>query len=135
VSLIDDNWPTESFEVVSGALNKHWAEIKAQGLETYEVHLRAKKTGAFQADPARVEMFASTGAVGASSADDEIKREAFSSAFGIVHVLDANEYARATERTFRNWVVFAVFALGAVGLPFFLWTSSRNSLAAKAKAA
>jgi Translocon-associated protein beta (TRAPB) len=131
VSLIDDNWPTDSFEVVSGALNKHWAEIKAQSLETYEVKLRAKKTGAFQADPARVEMFASPSGSSAS-ADEEIKREALSSAFGIIYVLDANEYARATDRTSRNWLIFAAAAVSAVATPLYLWTTTRATLKAKA---
>ena len=106
--------------------------VCSQSLETYEVKLLAKRTGVFQADQARVEMFASPSGTGDVSKDNEIKREARSSTFGIVYVVDANEYARVTKRTYRNWIVFAAVSLAAVFVPWYLWGSAQSTLAATA---
>ncbi|XP_020218477.1 translocon-associated protein subunit beta [Cajanus cajan] len=54
VSLADDNWPSDAFDVISGSTSKSWERLDAGGILSHTFELDAKTKGVFSSDPAVV---------------------------------------------------------------------------------
>ncbi|PON68871.1 Translocon-associated protein subunit beta [Parasponia andersonii] len=52
VSLTDDSWPQDVFEVASGNISKSWERLDAGGIVSHSFELEAKAKGIFQGAPA-----------------------------------------------------------------------------------
>ncbi|KAL0924102.1 hypothetical protein M5K25_004908 [Dendrobium thyrsiflorum] len=52
VSLADDSWPQDKFEVVSGSTSKTWERLDAGATASHSFALESKVKGAFQGSPA-----------------------------------------------------------------------------------
>lgn len=52
VSLNDDSWPQELFDVVSGNFSKSWERVDAGGIVSHSFELEAKEKGIFNGAPA-----------------------------------------------------------------------------------
>ncbi|EXB62864.1 Translocon-associated protein subunit beta [Morus notabilis] len=52
VSLNDDSWPQEIFDVVSGNISKSWERLDAGGILSHSFELEAKAKGLFNGAPA-----------------------------------------------------------------------------------
>ncbi|KAJ8752254.1 hypothetical protein K2173_003890 [Erythroxylum novogranatense] len=54
VTLVDDYWPQDLFELVSGNTSQSWERLDAGGLLSHSFELEGKVKGAFQGSPARI---------------------------------------------------------------------------------
>ncbi|KAG8501357.1 hypothetical protein CXB51_003529 [Gossypium anomalum] len=52
VSLLDDSWPQDMFDIVSGNTSRSWERLDAGGLLSHSFELEAKKQGMFYGAPA-----------------------------------------------------------------------------------
>ncbi|KAK6256221.1 hypothetical protein SCA6_017526 [Theobroma cacao] len=52
VSLLDDSWPQDAFDVVSGNTSQSWERLDAGGLLSHSFELEAKRQGMFYGAPA-----------------------------------------------------------------------------------
>ncbi|XP_056685201.1 uncharacterized protein [Spinacia oleracea] len=52
VSLVDKNWPTDSFDVVSGNFSRSWDSLDAGAIVSHAIELEPKVKGLFQGSPA-----------------------------------------------------------------------------------
>ncbi|KAK8479431.1 hypothetical protein V6N13_044220 [Hibiscus sabdariffa] len=52
VSLVDDGWPQDMFDIVSGNTSKSWERLDAGGVLSHSFELEAKKQGMFSGSPA-----------------------------------------------------------------------------------
>ncbi|XP_021297919.1 translocon-associated protein subunit beta [Herrania umbratica] len=52
VSLADDSWPQDAFDVVSGNTSQSWERLDAGGLLSHSFELEAKRQGMFYGAPA-----------------------------------------------------------------------------------
>lgn len=54
VSLADNTWPSDAFEVISGSTSKSWERLDAGGILSHTFELEAKNKGLFYGQPAVV---------------------------------------------------------------------------------
>ncbi|KAG4151570.1 hypothetical protein ERO13_D04G073700v2 [Gossypium hirsutum] len=52
MSLLDDSWPQDMFDIVSGNTSRSWERLDAGGLLSHSFELEAKKQGMFYGAPA-----------------------------------------------------------------------------------
>ncbi|KAG4912589.1 hypothetical protein JHK82_053175 [Glycine max] len=52
VSLSDDSWPSDAFDVISGSTSKSWERLDAGGIISHTFELEAKSKGVFAGEPA-----------------------------------------------------------------------------------
>ncbi|KAG2405184.1 uncharacterized protein HKW66_Vig0044390 [Vigna angularis] len=52
VSLTDDSWPSDAFEIVTGTTSKSWERLDAGGILSHTFELEAKSKGLFAGEPA-----------------------------------------------------------------------------------
>ncbi|KAE8715870.1 GEM-like protein 5-like [Hibiscus syriacus] len=52
VSLVDDSWPEDMFDIVSGNTSKSWERLDAGGVLSHSFELEAKIQGLFNGAPA-----------------------------------------------------------------------------------
>ncbi|RDX71919.1 Translocon-associated protein subunit beta [Mucuna pruriens] len=52
VSLADDSWPSDTFDVISGSTSKSWERLDAGGILSHTFELEAKTKGVFSGEPA-----------------------------------------------------------------------------------
>ncbi|XP_022739951.1 translocon-associated protein subunit beta-like isoform X2 [Durio zibethinus] len=52
VSLVDDSWPQDAFDFVSGNTSQSWERLDAGGLLSHSFELEAKRQGMFYGAPA-----------------------------------------------------------------------------------
>ncbi|XP_027352267.1 translocon-associated protein subunit beta [Abrus precatorius] len=52
VSLADDSWPNDAFDVISGSTSKSWERLDAGGILSHAFELEAKSKGLFSGEPA-----------------------------------------------------------------------------------
>ncbi|XP_054802901.1 uncharacterized protein LOC129306369 isoform X2 [Prosopis cineraria] len=52
VSLTDDSWPNEAFNVVSGSMSKTWERLDAGGILSHTFELEATQKGVYSGEPA-----------------------------------------------------------------------------------
>ncbi|TKY63004.1 Translocon-associated protein subunit beta [Spatholobus suberectus] len=52
VSLADDSWPNDAFDVISGSTSKSWERLDAGGILSHTFELEAKAKGVFAGEPA-----------------------------------------------------------------------------------
>ncbi|XP_022751838.1 translocon-associated protein subunit beta-like isoform X2 [Durio zibethinus] len=52
VSLVDDSWPQDAFDVISGNTSQSWERLDAGGLVSHSFELEAKRQGMFYSAPA-----------------------------------------------------------------------------------
>ncbi|QCD96819.1 translocon-associated protein subunit beta [Vigna unguiculata] len=52
VSLTDDSWPSDTFEVVTGTTSKSWERLDAGGILSHTFELEAKSKELFAGEPA-----------------------------------------------------------------------------------
>ncbi|GAB4847358.1 hypothetical protein Ancab_026416 [Ancistrocladus abbreviatus] len=52
ISLIDDSWPKDTFEIVSGNISNSWERLDAGAKVSHSFELEAKVQGRFQGAPA-----------------------------------------------------------------------------------
>ncbi|GMI68306.1 hypothetical protein like AT5G14030 [Hibiscus trionum] len=52
VSLVDDSWPQDMFDIVSGNTSKSWERLDAGGFLSHSFELEAKNQGMFNGAPA-----------------------------------------------------------------------------------
>ena len=52
VSLSDDSWPSDAFDVISGSTSKSWERLDAGGILSHTFELEAKSKGVFAGEPA-----------------------------------------------------------------------------------
>ncbi|KAK7311319.1 hypothetical protein RJT34_09374 [Clitoria ternatea] len=52
VSLTDDSWPNDSFDVISGSTSSSWERLDAGGILSHTFELEAKVKGVFAGEPA-----------------------------------------------------------------------------------
>ncbi|KAK8574439.1 hypothetical protein V6N12_062133 [Hibiscus sabdariffa] len=52
LSLVDDSWPQDMFDIVSGNTSRSWEKLDAGGLLSHSFELEAKKQGMFYGAPA-----------------------------------------------------------------------------------
>ncbi|KAL4368944.1 hypothetical protein GQ457_05G019570 [Hibiscus cannabinus] len=52
LSLVDDSWPQDMFDIVSGNTSRSWEKLDAGGLLSHSFELEAKRQGMFYGDPA-----------------------------------------------------------------------------------
>ncbi|KAK7290544.1 hypothetical protein RIF29_05044 [Crotalaria pallida] len=54
VSLTDDSWPSDAFNVISGSTSKSWEKLDAGGILSHTFELEAKTKGVFSGAPALI---------------------------------------------------------------------------------
>ncbi|KAF4367704.1 hypothetical protein CsatB_021190 [Cannabis sativa] len=54
VSLTDDSWPKDLFDIVSGNVSKSWEKLDAGGILSHTFELEAKTKGIFNGAPALI---------------------------------------------------------------------------------
>ncbi|KAK4272227.1 hypothetical protein QN277_020812 [Acacia crassicarpa] len=52
VSLTDDSWPNDAFNVISGSLSKTWERLDAGGILSHTFELEATQKGVYSGEPA-----------------------------------------------------------------------------------
>ncbi|XP_028771341.1 translocon-associated protein subunit beta [Neltuma alba] len=52
VSLTDDSWPNDAFNVVSGSMSKTWERLDAGGILSHTFELEATQKGVYSGEPA-----------------------------------------------------------------------------------
>ncbi|KAB2075847.1 hypothetical protein ES319_A07G249400v1 [Gossypium barbadense] len=52
VSLVDDSWPKDLFDIISGNTSKSWERLDAGGILSHSFELDAKRQGMFHGAPA-----------------------------------------------------------------------------------
>ncbi|KAK8913777.1 hypothetical protein KSP39_PZI023445 [Platanthera zijinensis] len=60
VNLVDDGWPQDKFEIVSGSTSKTWERLDAGATTSHSFVLESKVKGVFQGSPAIIKFRVST---------------------------------------------------------------------------
>ncbi|KAE9586556.1 putative immunoglobulin-like protein [Lupinus albus] len=54
VSLLDDSWPNDAFDVIGDSISKSWEKLDAGGILSHTFDLEVKTKGVFSSEPAVV---------------------------------------------------------------------------------
>ena len=121
-----DDWPSVSFDVLSGSSNNSWPVITSGQEVSAVVVLQAKTEGAFTSSRAVVEYSHGAG-------EEQVDHRGYSSSLGKVQIFTNEGYKRATGHFGAEWATFLLFSGMVTALPFVVYTNYRK--AAKAKTA
>ncbi|XP_020592326.1 translocon-associated protein subunit beta [Phalaenopsis equestris] len=124
VSLVDDSWPEDKFEVVSGSTSKNWERLDAGATASHSFVLESKVKGAFQGSPAVIKFRVPTKAA---------LQEAFSTPIQPLDILADKPQEKKFEWSKRLLTKYGsqVAVLLFVGLFVFVLVSPSKSSAAK----
>jgi len=129
---VSDEWNLEEFELVDGAMSKSWAEIPAEGSETFEFGLIPKVEGRFPGFRGAVEYNAEAG-------EDVEQQVGLSTGMGEMTIISQELYAKITDKHTVEWAGFFLAAAASVILPFLAYLDIEmnytNGIPNKAKTA
>jgi hypothetical protein len=120
-----DDWPTISFDVLSGSSNNTWATITSGQEVSAKVVLQAKTEGTFISSRAVVDYTHGQG-------EEQVDHRGYSSSLGKVQIYSSEGYKRASGSFGAEWATFLGFSGMVTALPFVVYTNYRKA-AAKAK--
>ncbi|KAH0466630.1 hypothetical protein IEQ34_003868 [Dendrobium chrysotoxum] len=122
VSLADDSWPQDIFEVVSGSTSKSWERLDAGATASHSFVLESKVKGAFQGSPAVIKFRVPTKAA---------LQEAYSTPIQPLDILADKPQEKKFEWRLLTKYGSQVVVLLFVGLFVYVLVSPSKSNAAK----
>lgn len=125
VKLLDDNFPKDKFEYVSGFSSVRWAKISPASNVSHVAIVRPKIVGAYNFTSATVSYLANE-----KAGKPQI---GYSTELGQVYIQLLKEYNRRFATHTIDWILFVVMASPSILFPFFLWFNSKNKYEAIAK--
>jgi len=118
VSLVDDTFPTDDFEVVHGKLNVKWERLAPGANVTHAAVLKPLKSGYFNFTAAQISYLASEDAVVATTG--------YTSGPGEGGIMSFKAFDRKFSPHILDWTAFAVMTTPSLMIPFALWYSSKS---------
>lgn len=125
VRLLDDNFPTDKFDYVTGFQTAKWAKVSPSTNVTHIAVLRPKITGPYNLTHATVAYFP----------NDKTKKAqiGYSTEIGEVFIYGQKDYNRRFATHTIDWILFVIMAMPSIAFPYFLWYSSKSKYESIAK--
>jgi len=118
VSLVDNTFPAEDFEVLFGQLDVKWERIAPGANVTHAAVLKPLKSGYFNFTSAEVSYLASE--------DASEPTVGYTSGPGEGGIMSFKAFDRKFSPHILDWVAFAVMTTPSLMIPFALWYSSKS---------
>jgi len=118
VSLSDNTFPAEDFEVVHGRLDVKWERIAPGTNVTHAAVLKPLKSGYFNFTSAEISYLASE--------DASEPTLGYTSGPGEGGIMSFKSFDRKFSPHILDWVAFAVMTTPSLMIPFALWYSSKS---------
>lgn len=125
VSLVDNTFPKEDFEVLYGQLDVKWERIAPGADVTHAAVLKPLKSGYFNFTSAEVSYLASE--------DASEPTVGYTSGPGEGGIMSFKAFDRKFSPHILDWVAFAVMTTPSLIIPFALWYSSKSKYDSMAK--
>jgi translocon-associated protein subunit beta len=118
VDIEDENFNNaDNFEVVSGNFKQHWDRIEPDGVEIHEVIVKPLKAGEINITSATVTYKINEGASVVTM---------YTSDYGSAMIMEEREYLRKHASHYQDWVVFLLFTIPSLLLPYLLYSKSKS---------
>jgi len=118
VSLADNTFPTEDFELLHGQLDVKWERIAPGANVTHAAVLKPLKSGYFNFTSAEISYLASE--------DASEPTLGYTSGPGEGGIMAFKAFDRKFSPHILDWVAFAVMTTPSLMIPFALWYSSKS---------
>jgi len=118
VSLTDNSFPTDDFELLYGQLDVKWERIAPGANVTHAAVLKPLKSGYFNFTSAEVSYLATE--------DASEPTLGYTSGPGEGGIMSFKAYDRKFSPHILDWVAFAVMTTPSLMIPFALWYSSKS---------
>jgi len=118
VTLVDNNFPAERFEVVKGLLAVYWDRMAPGTNVTHSVILRPLYYGVINYTSAEVSYYPS------DTADKA--RVGYTTSSGEGYIYKLRDYERKFASRYFDWLMFAAMVMPSVVLPALLWLKSKR---------
>lgn len=118
VSLTDNTFPTEDFELLHGQLDVKWERIAPGANVTHAAVLKPLKSGYFNFTSAEISYLASE--------DASEPTLGYTSGPGEGGIMAFKAFDRKFSPHILDWVAFAVMTTPSLMIPFALWYSSKS---------
>ena len=112
--VLRDEWPEETFDLVSGKYEENYASIEPQANESISFVVSPTEAGDFESARASVEYKYGEG-------DNRQETEGYSSGLGSMVILSAGDFEKKTALFVREWTLFGVLSAGPVLVPGVVW--------------
>jgi len=118
VKLIEDNFPHDEFQYVSGFRQVIWPKIAPGSNVTHLAIVKPLITGEFDFTPATVKYLP----------NDKTQKVQIghSTELGKAFIQNYKEYNRKYASHTLDWILFAVMCSPSLAFPFFLWFNSKK---------
>lgn len=118
VSLADNSFPADDFEVLFGLLDVKWERIAPGANVTHAAVLKPLKSGYFNFTSAEISYLASE--------DASEPTLGYTSGPGEGGIMSFKAFDRKFSPHILDWVAFAVMTTPSLMIPFALWYSSKS---------
>ena len=118
VRLVDENFPSDKFEYVSGYNTVRWARVLPHANVSHVAVVRPKFVGLLNLTHASVSYL--------PNEKSSRVQTGYSTEIGEVYVQRLRDYNRKFASHTVDWVLFVIMASPSILIPYFLWFSSKS---------
>ncbi|XP_028399218.1 translocon-associated protein subunit beta-like [Dendronephthya gigantea] len=117
VSLVEETFSSDDFEIVNGQLSVRWQSIAPGANVSHNLILKPLRSGVFNITSAMVTY---------QPKEDADQQVVYSTAFGEAFVMDSKTFNRRHAPHVLDWGIFGLMTVPTIFLPYAIWYSTHS---------